>query len=192
MKFIVKVLNFLCLLIAMNLGSNQTAAESMPKAIAVNIFRAEDKVYITKLKPKTKVDISLQRITFRKLVADRCGEVSFESSSVPALVLAEKEFNPAKFTLEATRVCTKDSPKSDRSYKTSNTRFVLAGLKPQQPYLLKIIKPSTKSLSTNKCGYGSIAITQSLTAFASSYEDNIYAVNGKKLKDLPIQKTPTC
>ncbi len=200
-----KVLNFLCLLIIMDwVRSHQIMAEPIPKAIAT-VFRAEDKVYITNLKPKAKVAISVQRITFRKLVTDRCGEMSFKSSTIPALVLVESQksaksqklvesqkFIPAKFALEATRVCTKDSPKSDRSYKASNTKFVLAGLKPQRSYLLKIIKPTTKNLTTNKCGYGSIPITQSLTSFASSYEDNIYAINGKKLKDLSVQEPPSC
>lgn len=172
---------------------------------ATNLFKAADKVFITNQKPKTKIEISLQRITFRKFVADNCGEVSFESTSVPVLVLTEapaqtltktlldtKEFNPAKFVLTPTRICSKNSPKSDRSYKTSNTRFVLAGLKPQQPYLIKIIKPDNRALNTNTCGYSSIPITQSLTPFAASYQDNIYAINGKKLKELPTQKPPKC
>ncbi len=157
------------------------------------IFRSDDKVFFTNLKPKSKVEIAVQRITFRKLVADRCGEVSFNSNTVPALVLVgDRVFNPAKFALDATRVCTKDSPKSDRSYKASTTKFVIAGLKPLQPHLVRIIKPAKKSLKTNRCGYGAIEITQSLTPFADSYEENIYGVNGKKLKDLPIQKPPKC
>lgn len=206
-----KVLNILCLSIALFIPMPIAANTSNTS----NIFKSNDKIYITKLKPKTKVEISLQRITFRKLVADNCGEISFESITVPVLVLVDQKladrkqveseklaesqkliesqkFIPAKFTLEATRACTKDSPKSDRSYKVSNTRFVLAGLKSQTPYLIKIIKSAPKNLTTNRCGYGSIPITQSLTSFASSYEDNIYAINGKKLKDLAVQKPLTC
>jgi hypothetical protein len=172
---------------------------------ATNLFRAADKIFITNQKPKTKIEISLQRITFRKLVADNCGEVSFESTTVPVLVLTEasaqtltktlldtQEFNPSKFVLTPTRICSKNSPKSDRSYKTSNTRFVLAGLNPQHPYLVKIIKPDTRALNINTCGYGAIPITQSLTPFAASYQDNIYAINGKKLKELITQKPPKC
>jgi hypothetical protein len=156
-------------------------------------FRAEDKVYITNLKPNSKVEINLQRSTFRKLIANICGEVSFESSTVPALVLvANQEFIPAKFALEATRICTKNSPKSDRSYKTSKTKFVVAGLKSQQPYLVQIIKSARKTLNINKCGYSSIPITKTLTAFSSSYADNIYAINGKRLKDMILQKPPKC
>ncbi|AFY73669.1 hypothetical protein Syn7502_01613 [Synechococcus sp. PCC 7502] len=179
-------LNFLALLLLANLGGiNQGAIAA--------IFRTEDKIYITDLKPKAKVEITVQRITFRKLVADSCGEVSFESTTIPALVLvANQIFTPAKFTLESSRVCTKDSVRSDRSYKTSVTRFVLAGLKPLETQLVKIIKSETKTLKTNRCGYGAIPITQSLTPYADSYEDNIYAVNGKKLKDLPERKPPKC
>jgi hypothetical protein len=171
---------------------NASAAVAIPKIIP-NIFRAEDKVFITNLKPNTKIEIYLQRITFRKLVADICGEISFESSTVPTLVLIEdQEFIPAKFPLEASRICTKRSAKSDRSYKTTSTNFFLAGLKPQQPHLVQIIKSARKNLETNRCGYGSIPITKSLTAFSSSYADNIYSINGKKLKDLKSQNPPKC
>jgi len=187
-----KVLSSLGLVILLGCGFADAAIASTSTS-TTTIFRTEDKVFFTNLKPKSKVEIAMQRITFRKLVADRCGEVSFNSSTIPALVLVgDRVFNPAKFALDATRVCTRDSPKSDRSYKTSNTKFVIAGLKPLQPHLVRIIKPAKKSLKTNRCGYGAIAITQSLTPFAGSYEDNIYGVNGKKLKDLPIQKPPKC
>jgi hypothetical protein len=188
-----RALNLLSLFVLLSYGGiNQTFAKPVPMAIATT-FRAEDKVYITNLKPNSKIEIDLQRSTFRKLIADICGEVSFESKTVPSIVLVgNQEFIPAKFALEASRVCTKNSPKSDRSYKTSKTKFVLAGLKPQQPHLVQIMKSARKTVTTNKCGYGSIPVTKNLTPFSSSYADNIYAINGKRLKDMTIQKPPKC
>jgi hypothetical protein len=188
-----RALNLLSLFVLLSYGGiNQTFAEPVPMAIATT-FRAEDKVYITNLKPNSKIEINLQRITYRKLIADICGEVSFESSNVPALVLVgNQELSPNKFALEASRVCTKNSPKSDRSYKTSKTKFVLSGLKSQQPHLVQIMKSARKTIATNKCGYVSIPITKTLTPFSSSYADNIYTINGKRLKDMTIQKPPKC
>ena len=162
-------------------------------AIATNIFRAENRIFITNLKPQAKVGVSVQRISFRKVIADDCGEVGFNATTVPDLVLVGKqEFIPARFPLEANRLCTRGMPISRRSYKTSNTRFIIAGLQPRQPHLLRIIRPSQTTITTNRCGYGTIAITETLTPFAGSYEVNIYAVNGKKLTTLPTKAALQC
>lgn len=164
-----------------------------PSAIASNMFRADDRVFITNLKPQTKVAVNLQRITFRKIIADDCGEVGFNATAVPDLVIVEsREFIPAKFPLEANRICSKGTPVSERSYKVSATRFIIAGLKPKQPYLIRIIRPSKATLNSNRCGYGTITITQSLTPFAGTYADNIYAINGRKLANLPTKSPLIC
>jgi len=167
----------------------------IPLEVKAASWRFEDKVYIGNLKPQAQVKISVEHTTFRKLLANRCGEVSFESKSLPTLIIinGKETLEPAKFLLEPQRKCTKDTPKSSISYKVSPVKFIIAGLEPNKSAFVKIVKPRTKNLSTNKCGVGAIAINKSLTAFANSHEDNIYSINGIKLNNISVLRAaPKC
>jgi hypothetical protein len=167
----------------------------MPLSAVAASFRVDGKVYITDLKPQTKVKIPVERITFSKVLVNQCGEASFTSKSLPsgAIVNNNKILYPAKFLLDTKRKCTKGSPKSSKNYKSSSTNFIIAGLKPDSSVLIKTIKPTLKNINTTKCGYGAIAITSILTGFSNSYEQNLYSVNGMKLTDIPTAEVaPQC
>jgi hypothetical protein len=162
------------------------------EAIA-DTFRSENRVYITKLKPSTKVEIPIERITFRKLVADKCGQVKFTSSTMPSFVtINNEEFIPKNLPILPEKICSKKLAKSDASYRTSETEFVLAGMPVNKALRIMIIKPAIKNIKTNKCGIGWMPLPEVLTPFADSYEINLYSINKVKVQSLAKKPKPKC
>lgn len=162
------------------------------EAIA-DTFRSENRVYITKLKPSTKVEIPIERITFRKLVADKCGQIKFTSSTMPSFVTVNnQEFIPKNLPLLPEKICSKRLPKSDASYRTSDTEFVIAGMPVDKALRMMIVKPTTRNIKTNKCGIGWMPLPEVLTPFADSYEINLYSINKVKVQSLAKKPKPKC
>lgn len=179
-------------LFAIALGISDSAIPT-DAILAADVFRSGDRIYITGEAENSKVVVAIQRISYRKELGTKCKTVTFNTNSVPDLIQIDgKTINPKPFPNKPYKKCSPKIPRSE-SYRSGN-RYVVnsSALVENKAYLIRIIKPKTKSIKTNRCGFGSFKLVETLTAFSSSFEINIYSIKGVKLSEMPDREKPTC
>jgi len=159
-----------------------------------DVFKSSDRVYITGEAESSRVVIPIQRISYRKELGTKCKTITFKTNSLPDLIQIDgKTLNPKTFAVKPYKKCSLKKNAQTESYRNGN-QYVVSNvdLIENKAYLVRIIKPKTKTIKTNKCGFGSFKLVESLTPFSSSYEINIYSVKNVKLSDMTERAKPTC
>jgi hypothetical protein len=156
-----------------------------------DVFKSGKKIYINDLAENAKIEIKTQRISYRKLVPNNCKALVFKTTqSVELLEIENKIIDVKTLRSRPFRACSDKIPNTD-SYRDGNN-FWIAQVPQGKSYLIKIISPDVKKVKSNSCGYASFKLIESLTAFSTSYEINIYSVQGVKLSNIPERDKPNC